>query len=186
MVLWGYLLWNCPLVIVIWWWINIGSGNGMVPSGNKPSPEPMLTQPPSPYGVTRPQCVKSTLCEQTHVIYGCCYIKLTAVINRTRFPNIIGLYGVGICPIGQMNIAGIFFHTKVDWSIINPFSALHNIKICTVAFIRTHLLYISVHTRGIRTCAPALSTGCRTLETMFSATALFCSTSCFAVASHNL
>ena len=27
-----------------WWYINIGSGNGLVPSGNKPLPEPMLTQ----------------------------------------------------------------------------------------------------------------------------------------------
>ena len=27
-----------------WWTINIGSGNGLVPSGNKPLPEPMLTQ----------------------------------------------------------------------------------------------------------------------------------------------
>ena len=27
-----------------WWKINIGSGNGLVPSGNKPLPEPMLTQ----------------------------------------------------------------------------------------------------------------------------------------------
>ena len=24
--------------------VNIGSGNGLVPSGNKPLPEPMLTQ----------------------------------------------------------------------------------------------------------------------------------------------
>ena len=27
-----------------WWEVNIGSGNGLVPSGNKPLPEPMLTQ----------------------------------------------------------------------------------------------------------------------------------------------
>ena len=27
-----------------WWWINIGSGNGLVPAGNKPLPEPILTQ----------------------------------------------------------------------------------------------------------------------------------------------
>ena len=27
-----------------WWWINVGSGNGLVPLGNKPLPEPMLTQ----------------------------------------------------------------------------------------------------------------------------------------------
>ena len=27
-----------------WWSVNIGSGNGLVPSGNKPLPKPMLTQ----------------------------------------------------------------------------------------------------------------------------------------------
>ena len=27
-----------------WWSVNIGSGNGLVTSGNKPLPEPMLTQ----------------------------------------------------------------------------------------------------------------------------------------------
>ena len=37
-----------------WWWVNIGSGNGLVPSENKPLPEPMLTQI---YGITRPQWV---------------------------------------------------------------------------------------------------------------------------------
>ena len=26
-----------------WWLVNIGSGNGLVPSGNKPLPEPMFT-----------------------------------------------------------------------------------------------------------------------------------------------
>ena len=42
-----HLLWNCPNMNVSgphWWSVNIGSGNGLVPSGNKPLPEPMLTQ----------------------------------------------------------------------------------------------------------------------------------------------
>ena len=42
-----YFLWNCPLVNTTsphWWLVNIGSGNGLVPSGNKPLPEPMLIQ----------------------------------------------------------------------------------------------------------------------------------------------
>ena len=33
-----------------WWEINIGSGNGLVPSGNKPLPKPMLTQIYVPIG----------------------------------------------------------------------------------------------------------------------------------------
>ena len=42
-----HLLWNCPHKNVIglhWWLVNIGSGNGLVPSGNKSLTEPMLTQ----------------------------------------------------------------------------------------------------------------------------------------------
>ena len=27
-----------------WWYVNIGSGNNLVPSGNMPLPEPMLIQ----------------------------------------------------------------------------------------------------------------------------------------------
>ena len=42
-----HLLWNCHDMNVIglhWCSVNIGSGNGLVPSGNKPLPELMLTQ----------------------------------------------------------------------------------------------------------------------------------------------
>ena len=30
-----------------WWEVNIGSGSGLVPSGNKPLPEPVLTKIPN-------------------------------------------------------------------------------------------------------------------------------------------
>ena len=42
-----YLLRNCPQMNATrpyWWRVNTGSGNGLVPSGNKPLPELMLTQ----------------------------------------------------------------------------------------------------------------------------------------------
>ena len=42
-----YLLWNCPQMSAMglyWWQVNSGSGNGLVPPGNKPLPKPMLTQ----------------------------------------------------------------------------------------------------------------------------------------------
>ena len=42
-----HLLWNCSQVNgteLRQWEVNIGSGNGLVPSGTKPLPEPMLTQ----------------------------------------------------------------------------------------------------------------------------------------------
>ena len=41
------ILWICLVVnatIHHWWWVNNGSGNGLVPSGNKPLPDPMLAQ----------------------------------------------------------------------------------------------------------------------------------------------
>ena len=41
-----HLLWNCPNMNVTGlklWKVNIGSGNGLVPSGNKSLSEPMLT-----------------------------------------------------------------------------------------------------------------------------------------------
>ena len=40
-----HLLWNCLNMNVTglhWWSVNFGSGNGLVPSGNKPLPEPMF------------------------------------------------------------------------------------------------------------------------------------------------
>ena len=42
-----YLSRHCPQMNATrpyWWQVNIGSGKGLVPSGNKPLPEPMLTQ----------------------------------------------------------------------------------------------------------------------------------------------
>ena len=40
---WGI---SCEIALNVtglhWWSVNIGSGNGLVPSGNKPLPEPML------------------------------------------------------------------------------------------------------------------------------------------------
>ena len=42
-----HILWNCPNMNVTglhWWSVNIASGNGLVPSDNKPLPEQMLTQ----------------------------------------------------------------------------------------------------------------------------------------------
>ena len=42
---WGI---SCEIALNVtglhWWSAIIGSGNGLVPSGNKPLPEPMLTQ----------------------------------------------------------------------------------------------------------------------------------------------
>ena len=42
-----------------WWLVSIGSGNGLVSSGNKSLPEPMWTRSMLPYSVTRPKRVNS-------------------------------------------------------------------------------------------------------------------------------
>ena len=44
-----YCLTYVNFVMAYWWqmateiWVNIGSGNGLLPDGTKPLPEPMLT-----------------------------------------------------------------------------------------------------------------------------------------------
>ena len=66
-----HLLWYCPNMNVSWlhWWsVIIGSGNGLVPSGNKPLPESILPRSLTPYGVTRPQRVKLASLEYTPFI----------------------------------------------------------------------------------------------------------------------
>ena len=44
---WGISCKNCLYLNIFepnWWSTNIGSGNGLVPLGNKPLPDPVLTQ----------------------------------------------------------------------------------------------------------------------------------------------
>ena len=51
---------NCPPMDatgLYWRYVNIGSGNGLVPLGNKPLPEPMLSQINVAICVTRPQWI---------------------------------------------------------------------------------------------------------------------------------
>ena len=58
------------------WEVNVGSGNGSVPSGNKPLPEPKLTQI---YGTTMPQWVTGLTHwgRATHI----CVSKLTIIAS---------------------------------------------------------------------------------------------------------
>ena len=50
MKIFGAFLWNCPQMNAAgpYWWpvkpVNTGSGNGLMPSGNKPLSQPMLTK----------------------------------------------------------------------------------------------------------------------------------------------
>ena len=58
--LWCHCNGNGPqgYAIGLYWQVNIGSGNGLVPSGTKPLPYPMLTKTHAAWGFTWPQWVK--------------------------------------------------------------------------------------------------------------------------------
>ena len=51
--------------------VNIGSGNGLLPSGNTPLLEPMLTSFMLPYGVTKPRWVKLNISPHGHCSDDC-------------------------------------------------------------------------------------------------------------------
>ena len=61
----GHFLLNCPQVNATWphWWsVDTALVNGLVSLGNKPLPEPMLTQIYVALGITRLQWVNVSLC----------------------------------------------------------------------------------------------------------------------------
>ena len=65
-----HFLWNCHQVNATrshWGLSNIGSDNGLGPSGNKPLPELMLTQIYVPYGIIKPQWVNFTVFRHQYV-----------------------------------------------------------------------------------------------------------------------
>ena len=64
-------LWNVSFMIVIEhhiYLVSIGSGNGLVSPGNKPLPDPMLTQICVRYGVSRPYSIPSYAGGTSHLI----------------------------------------------------------------------------------------------------------------------
>ena len=69
------------------WSISIGSGNGLVPSGNKPLPEPMLTQI-SVWYLYMVQCCPKTVVQSpnaTHKWNGQPILVPWAVWHKTKF-----------------------------------------------------------------------------------------------------
>ena len=82
----------------IWYSINIGSGNGLVPSGNKPLPEPMLTQIFIAICITRPQWVN----DQVEVLYLPSFLFETVSPHTQPFPVLSKTCSIvisaGFCP----------------------------------------------------------------------------------------
>ena len=76
------LKWNYPQLNATrshWWHVKIGSGNGLVSSGNTPLSQPMFSRSVPPYDVTRPQWVKVKLIlilVNEFTVLWCIYIHL--------------------------------------------------------------------------------------------------------------
>ena len=91
-----YFLWNCSQVNAtehFWWWFNIGSGDGLVPSGKKPLPEPMLIQIYVAVSVTKPQWVNGNVQRPRHPvssIFTCWHVAFSSsssvVFSAWRLP----------------------------------------------------------------------------------------------------
>ena len=58
---WGWWFETLNATRPHWWQVKIGSGNGLVSSGNTPLSQPMFPRSVSPYDVTRPQWVTVNL-----------------------------------------------------------------------------------------------------------------------------
>ena len=77
-----------------WWYVNIGSGNDLVPTGDMPSSEPMLTKiySISPYGVTTPTPTPHWIKLSQYMRYnalnklsaGCTHFKPSVVYAMSR------------------------------------------------------------------------------------------------------
>ena len=68
----GYLLWNYPHVSAHTWEVNIGSGKGLMLSGNEPLPEPLMTKIFNAIWYTLPQELKSfitTMCSNNTFLH---------------------------------------------------------------------------------------------------------------------
>ena len=127
-----HLLWNCPNMNVTglhWWSVNIDLGSGMVLSGNKPLPEPMLTQIFVAICVTRPQWVncpvgsyliihnktEATTPYQTFIQIPCHFLAPMAFC----FTDSIECYGIWLSqPMKSL-------HITLAWTIVSSV-ILHN------------------------------------------------------------
>ena len=110
-------------------WLNISSGNGFVPSGNKPLLSQFWPRSMSPYGVTRPQWVKEPILfillpvdhslwlQNTHGMLISCY---TLLWTQTVYPKII----IAIMSATWLNI-GLCSSIK---NLIKQL--LHNCRLC--------------------------------------------------------
>ena len=121
------LLWNCPQVTATehdWWKVNIGSAYDLVPSGNKPSPDPILT-------ITRPQWVKIW---QSPLFFTQCFCldiplrRVTSCVQKccsiVRYCESYGWHSPGLgshptCPPGIQNTKINPLRPQQKW---HPFS----------------------------------------------------------------
>ena len=87
-----------------WWWVNIDSGNGLVPSGRNHCLEPCWSSSVSPYDVTRGRPMSSR-CHDIHIYFQLqwrclatyhhsagAHILLTWVNSATMLPCIVWIF----------------------------------------------------------------------------------------------
>ena len=109
-----HLLWNCPNIHVTglhWWSVNVGSGNGLVPSGNKPLPEPMLTQiSRHMVSLGHNELTWSLLWCATFCVILDCVMTQLYVFHRQRNHNILSVFAcyISICPLHMNNTHNSF------------------------------------------------------------------------------
>ena len=75
-----------------WWQVNIGSGNGLVPSGNKPLPAPMLSQTMLQFAVCHQASVPTEFNQSVPH-----HNKVKTVCKILRMPCVLGLFFMELC-----------------------------------------------------------------------------------------
>ena len=86
-----------------WWLVSISAGNGLVPSDNKPLPQPMYTRSMSPYGITRPQWVNTLRPRQNGRHFADDTFKLIFINENVRISIKISLKFVPWGPINNIS-----------------------------------------------------------------------------------
>ena len=109
-----------------WWLVNISSGNGMVPSGNKPLTLLMLSWPRSvlPCGVTGPQSGKHL---GSHALQGHCSKNLRAlqsgwVKQGVGWGGVWTPYPQGSTPLPLPNVCLLTsapFFSSIVWGVLS-------------------------------------------------------------------
>ena len=134
---------NCSQVNVtepIWWGAHIGSGDGLVPSGNKPLPEPMLTQ--TYVAIWRHYGPSSLNRYQMKYIFNKTLFTLKTFVN-----TFVANKCVNCCKSVALKNKGTKYRSavfawiiwwKFDCSLVNVFCYVREFRFTTIPYDTTH------------------------------------------------